>query len=128
MPFGWLLARAARAALAVSVAVLTVSSRAIGEQPPAPIPQPAGYVAVRAARPVVVDGSLDDEAWRAAPWTADFGDMASGSVPDASLRTRVKMLWDDRCLYIAADIAGPDLWAQMTAHDSPLYQENAFEF
>src|SRR5262249_55023724 len=58
----------------------------------------------------------------------DFGDMASGAPPEAALRTRVKMLWDDSHLYIGADIAGPRLWAEMTRHDSPLYQENAFEF
>jgi hypothetical protein len=54
--------------------------------------------------------------------------MASGDRPEPALRTRVKMLWDDSNLYIAADIAGPHLWAEMTRHDSPLYQENAFEF
>jgi hypothetical protein len=96
--------------------------------PPPPVPHPPGYVCLRAPRPISVDGRLDEAEWGSAPWTDDFGDMATGVRPGAALRTRVKMLWDDKALYIAADIAGPHLWAEMTRHDSPLYQENAFEF
>lgn len=95
---------------------------------PAAIPHPAGYVCSRAGAPIAIDGSLDDPAWRDAPWSGDFGDMATGVLPERPLRTRVKLLWDDRYLYVAAEIAGPNLWAEMTKHDSPLYQENAFEF
>lgn len=113
----------------VAAAVLVWLPTVVGSgQAPAAMPHPPGYVSVRASAPVIVDGRLDDAAWASAPWSDDFGDMASGVRPDASLRTRVKMLWDDRYLYIGADIAGPHLWAEMTRHDSPLYQENAFEF
>jgi hypothetical protein len=97
-------------------------------QAPSPLPHPPGYVCVRTTTPPVVDGTLDEPEWRAAPWTDDFGDMASGERPQPSLRTRMKMLWDDQYLYMGIDIAGPHLWAEMTRHDSPLYQENAFEF
>jgi hypothetical protein len=111
----------------VLVLTLLASVAALG-QTPAPLPHPPGYVCVRASGAVTVDGRLDDPAWAAAPWTEDFGDMASGARPEATLRTRMKMLWDDRFLYMGVDIAGPHLWAEMTKHDSPLYQENAFEF
>jgi hypothetical protein len=94
---------------------------------PLEYPHPRGYVAIRAAAPPVVDGRMDDAAWRDAPWTDDFVDMADPSSAPAP-RTRVKMVWDDQCLYIGADIAETRLWAEMTKHDSPLYQENAFEF
>ena len=111
------------------VLVLTLVSSSLaatGLQPPV-LPHPPGYVCVRADSAITVDGMLDDPAWRAAPWTADFADMADpASAPGP--RTRVKMLWDDSYLYIGADIAEPHLWAQMTKHDSPLYQENAWEF
>ena len=105
-----------------------VTTAALAAQSSTPLPHPPGYVCVRTNGPIAVDGVLDDAAWRAAPWTDPFGEMASGVVPEAALHTRVKMLWDDRFLYIAADIAGPHLWAEMTRHDAPLYQENAFEF
>ena len=90
-------------------------------------PHPRGYVAIRTPSPPVVDGRLDDPAWRDAPWTDDFVDMANPAASPPP-RTRVKMVWDDQHLYIGADIAEPRLWAEMTKHDSPLYQENAFEF
>jgi hypothetical protein len=94
---------------------------------PADYPHPRGYVAIRAASPPVIDGRVDDAAWREAPWTDEFVDMADPAVSPAP-RTRVKMIWDDTNLYMAAAIAEPRLWAEMTVHDSPLYQENAFEF
>ena len=94
---------------------------------PASYPHPRGYVAIRAATPPVIDGRLEDAAWRDAAWTDDFVDMADPAASPAP-RTRAKMVWDDEQLYIAADIAEPQLWAEMTTHDSPLYQENAFEF
>lgn len=111
------------------VAVVTLlASAALTAQAPSPLPHPPGYVCVRANGPITIDGVLDEAAWRTAPWTAEFGDMTTGEVPPMTLRSRVKMLWDDEYLYMAADIAGPHLWAEMTRHDSPLYQENAFEF
>ena len=109
------------------VLVLTLFASLAALQP-APIPHPPGYVCVRAKGPIDVDGRLDDAPWNDAPWSEDFGDMATGVRPGAALRTRVKMLWDDQYLYIGADVAGPHLWAEMTRHDSPLYQENAVEF
>ena len=56
---------------------------------------PLGYVCSRAASPLKIDGRLDDEAWRDAPWTADFVDIEGDARPRPRLRTRAKMLWDD---------------------------------
>src|SRR5262245_18921581 len=110
------------------VLVLTALSwLAVGAQGPLGYPHPRGYVAIRTASPPVVDGRLEDVAWPDAAWTDDFVDMADAASSPGP-RTRVKMVWDEANLYIAADIAGPRLWAEMTRHDSPLYQENAFEF
>jgi Carbohydrate family 9 binding domain-like len=101
----------------------------LGAAAPGPLeyPHPRGYVAIRAASPPVIDGRMDEAAWRDAPWTDDFTDMADPASSPGP-RTRVKMVWDEANLYIGADIAEPRLWAEMTKHDSPLYQENAFEF
>jgi hypothetical protein len=106
---------------------LLLATVALTFAPPTMV-HPPGYVCVRTDTPPAIDGQLDDSAWKTAAWSEEFGDMATGVRPGADLRTRVKMVWDDSNLYIAADIAGPDLWAEMTRHDAPLYQENAFEF
>jgi len=89
---------------------------------------PRGYVCLRTSQPIVVDGRLDDAAWRDAPWTDDFVDIEGDLKPKPTLRTRAKMLWDERYLYIAADFAEPNLWATMKEHDSVIFHENDFEF
>jgi hypothetical protein len=91
-------------------------------------PHPRGYVCYRAASTVAIDGALDEAAWRDAPWTDDFVDIEGDRKPAPSLRTRVKMLWDDTYFYIGADLVEPNLWATMTEHDSVLFHENDFEF
>ena len=37
------------------------------------------------------------------------------------------MLWDDDCLYIAAELEEPNVWATLTKHDSVIFQDNDFE-
>src|SRR6185436_4163332 len=106
------------------VLVLTALASLTAAAPPGPAeyPHPRGYVSVRASSAPSIDGRLDDPAWRDAAWSDDFVDMADPSAAPAP-RTRLKMIWDDQRLYIGAEIADPHVWAEMTVHDSPLYQE-----
>jgi hypothetical protein len=75
----------------------------------------------------VVDGRLDDAAWREAPWTSDFVDIEGDARPRPPLRTRAKMLWDDQAFYIGAEMAEPGLWATLTRHDSVIFKDHDFE-
>lgn len=95
-------------------------------QPPAP-PEPLGYVAYRAAHPITIDGKLDDDAWAAAPWSEAFVDIEGDKKPRPRFKTRMKMLWDDASLYIAAEMEEPHLWATLTEHDSVIFQDHDFE-
>src|SRR5262249_8543735 len=61
-----------------------------------PFIEPKGYVCYRAASPLVIDGKLNDEAWKAAPWSDAFVDIEGDQKSRPRHRTRVKMLWDDR--------------------------------
>ncbi len=89
---------------------------------------PRGYVCYRAAGPLVIDGKLDDGAWQAVPWTEDFVDIEGDRRPPPRFRTRVKMLWDDRRLYIGAELEEPHVQASYTRRDSPIFHEdNDFE-
>ena len=90
-------------------------------------PHPRGYVCYRAPSPPVIDGKLDDPAWKAAPWTEPHRDIEGDLKPDPSLRTREKMLWDDEYLYIAAELEEPHVWATLTEHDSVIFRDNDFE-
>jgi Carbohydrate family 9 binding domain-like len=96
------------------------------QQPPN---SPNFYDCHKTTHPPKIDGKLDDPAWKSAPWTPDFIDIAS---PSSGIKppfhTRAKLLWDDQYLYIAAELEEPDLHSTMTEHDTSLYKENNFEF
>lgn len=93
----------------------------------APADAPPGYVCYRANSRIVVDGQLNDAAWRDAPWTQNFVDIEGDLKPKPSLQTRVKMLWDDTYFYVGAELVEPNVWATETAHDSVIFRENDFE-
>jgi hypothetical protein len=93
----------------------------------APFAHPKGYVCYQAAKPVVIDGKLDDAAWVAVPWTDAFADIEGDKKPKPPFRTRVKMLWDDKALYIAAELEEPHVWATLTQHDAVIFRDNDFE-
>ncbi len=88
---------------------------------------PRHYICYRARKPLRIDGKLDDEAWRDAPWTEEFVDIEGDAKPKPRFRTRAKMLWDDQYFYIGAELEEPHVWATLTEHDSVIFQDNDFE-
>ncbi len=74
-----------------------------------------------------IDGTLHEEIWGHAPWTSDFVDIEGAKKPLPLFRTRAKMLWDDECLYIGAELEEPHVWGTLTEHDCVIYQDNDFE-
>jgi len=78
------------------VLVLTLLAPAVWAQTrrdAGPVPS---YQVKRASRPIVVDGKLDDAAWKAAgtvefqfPWSQQTG---------AKQKTSARLLWDDQLL------------------------------
>lgn len=93
---------------------------------PAPA-HPPTYSCPAAGSPIVVDGKLDEPAWAQAAWTDNFADIRGSDQAAPPLRTRAKLLWDDRCLYLAAELEENDIRGEMRDHDAPLWRENAFE-
>ncbi len=128
-------ARAPLALLLLPVALLPLSllPGPTAVAPPALAPlwpdyvAPRGYVCHRASRPIKIDGKLDDPAWKAAPWSEAFVDIEGARKPAPSHRTRMKMLWDDECLYVGAELDEPHVWATLTKHDSVIFHDNDFE-
>ncbi len=88
---------------------------------------PKSYLCYRADQPILVDGSLDDPAWSLADWTDDFVDIEGHTEPQPRFRTRAKMLWDDRYLYVGAKMEEPHVWATLKERDSVIFQDNDFE-
>jgi len=76
----------------------------------------------------VVDGKLDDACWSRAPWSEPFVDIEGARKPKPLHQTRVKMLWDDKALYIAARLEEPHLQGTLREHDSYIFHaDNDFE-
>jgi hypothetical protein len=89
---------------------------------------PPTYACGRGHDAIEIDGAIEDAAWKSAPWTEDFIDIVgSSAAKEAPLRTRAKLLWDDECLYIAAELTEPRVAATIRQRDEQLYREQAFE-
>lgn len=86
-----------------------------------------GYICYRASQPIHVDGRMDDAAWKSAPWTDSFEDIEGNLKPTPRFKTRAKMLWDDRYLYVGAELEEPHVWGTMLKRDTVICLENDFE-
>lgn len=88
---------------------------------------PKGYVVQHTSQALTMDGNLREDAWQQAPWTADFVDIEGAAKPRPTYQTRVKMLWNDSTLFIAATLREPHVWATQTHHDDIIFKDNDFE-
>ena len=73
------------------------------------------------------DGLTDEPAWKNVPWTSAFQDIEGPEQPAPYHSTRVRMVWDDEALYVAAELTEPDLWATLRNHDDIIFRDNDFE-
>jgi hypothetical protein len=88
---------------------------------------PKGYVVQHTSQPLRMDGRLTEAAWQQAAWTTDFVDIEGAAKPLPTHQTRVKMLWNDSTLFVAATLQEPQIWAYQTRHDDIIYYDNDFE-
>jgi len=86
---------------------------------------PNRYICYKIDGKIDIDGNLSENVWNKAMWTNDFVDILGKSVP--LYKTRVKMLWDDNYLYVAAILEEPDIWATLKNRDDIVYRDNDFE-
>ena len=89
--------------------------------------EPMQYICYRAAEPLTIDGELNEESWKSAPWTSEFVDIEGDIKPRPKHPTKAKMLWDDNYLYVAAFLKEPHLWATITERDAVIFYDNDFE-
>ena len=94
---------------------------------PRPFQAPREYICQRALDPVVVDGRLDETSWALASWSEPHLDIEGGAAPEPELLTRVKMIWDDEFLYVAALMEEPHVWASITERNAVIFNDNDFE-
>ncbi len=87
---------------------------------------PEYYICYKAGG-ITIDGKLDEKSWESTEWTKDFVDIEGELKPLPLHRTRVKMLWDDDFLYIAAELTEPHIWAKLRQRDTVIFYDNDFE-
>ena len=88
---------------------------------------PRQYHCYQTSAPIKIDGKPDEAAWQQAGWSEDFTDIEGDKQPKPAMRTRLKMLWDNKNLYILAELEDPHIWATLHQHDTIIYQDNDFE-
>lgn len=117
--------------MALAVLALLAPLHSIAQSPFDSMPNlftiPRSYTVSYTGTPPVIDGDINDAVWQKAAWTDDFVDIEGSLKPLPPLRTRARMLWDDSCLYIAAELIEPDVWARLKQHDTIVYHDNDFE-
>jgi uncharacterized lipoprotein YddW (UPF0748 family) len=93
----------------------------------APAQSEKHYTCYRTAENIVADGRLDEPCWSLAEWSDDFADITGNPALKPRFRTRIKMLWDDQYLYLAAELRETDIWATIRKRDAVIFKDNDFE-
>ena len=74
-----------------------------------------------------LDGNIGKKFWDAGEWITAFHDIEGDSLPKPWKDTRVKLLWDDEALYIAAELKDDTIWATVIERDKVIFVDNDFE-
>ncbi len=88
---------------------------------------PKKYTAFFNAESPKIDGKLDDAVWKNVEWTENFKDIEAEKKPLPTWNTRAKMTWDNKGLYIAAELLDPHVWAYLKNYDDIVFYDNDFE-
>lgn len=73
--------------------------------------------AVRATTPPDIDGVLDEPAWKTAIPSADFVQVEPKQGEKATHQSTVRLLYDDKALYIFAELEQPGGWSAFNQRD-----------
>lgn len=103
MRFGWLIAMALVAQVGLGVPT---------------------YLCQRAGMPIVVDGQLDEAAWKAAKPLSPLRDLSG---KPSSFAASIYLMYDETYLYVGARLPEKTLQAKLTERDSIIYHDDDFE-
>lgn len=102
----------------MTATIISVTAQPLTERYGRFLTQPEGYVCLRTADTICIDGIPDEAVWQHAPLITRFTDISGEGYPTPRFRTQARMLWDDRYLYIAAELQEPDVWANLRQRDT----------
>ena len=85
------------------------------------------YTCKRTDKKPIIDGRLNDPCWEKASWSELFVDIEGEGKPKPLYDTRMKMAWDDKHLFVAAQLSEPHIWGTLKKHDQIVFHDNDFE-
>ncbi len=101
-------------------------SRAYGPWPKQPmLGTQRSYACVFTSERPDLNGALQDGLWQRAAWTESFVHISGDGRPSTT-RTWVKLLWDERFLYMGALVESSNVTADRKVRDAQLSLEDTF--
>lgn len=88
---------------------------------------PKYYIADYTDSAPVIDGDISEAVWQSAEWSDYFVDIEGYNHPKPYHQTRMKMMWNDTFLFIAAKLEDTHVWATLKKQDAIIYYDNDFE-
>jgi len=86
---------------------------------------PKKYTVNYSKSDMIIDGRDDELEWKNAKKTSDFIDISNNNKPLQN--TYMKMLWDNKNLYIYARLYEKHIWGDITKRDAVIFKNNDFE-
>jgi hypothetical protein len=93
---------------------------------PAPTIATPVYECRWTAEPITIDGKGDEAAWKQAQVIDRFYLPGQGGKLGRTA-TKARLLWDHDYLYFLAEMEDADLYANVTEHDGPAWDNDVFE-
>lgn len=95
-------------------------------------PPPRQVLVPPTTAPPIVDGKLDDVAWRQATtlsldWRFHPANAPALVALTPTVRTTVRLLWDKQFLYVGFECEDPDVWSTHTGRDAYVWEGEAVE-
>lgn len=89
------------------------------------IVNPNHYIVSKTSETIHIDGKADESSWESAQFTKSFIDIEGVKIP--KYNTKVKMLWDDKYLYVYSQMEEPHVWGNLKQRDTVIFYNNDFE-
>jgi len=89
------------------------------------IVNPNHYIVSKTSETIHIDGKADEASWESAQFTKSFIDIEGVKIP--KYNTKVKMLWDDKYLYVYSQMEEPHVWGNLKQRDTVIFYNNDFE-
>ncbi len=86
---------------------------------------PNHYIVTKNNKQINVDGVADETSWGRAEFSDLFIDIEGEKKP--KFDTRIKMLWDEKYLYVYAEMEEPHIWGDIEKRDAVIFHNNDFE-